>query len=243
MLPNLRNDFHDFEPNEWEIVRIPAIAESQEERDAINKLYGLPIGLPDILGRKEVEPLCPSRFSKELLEQKRKKSIFSFSAQFQGNPVLKEGNLFKYEWFKFCKNEELINSKKRDKNLIRIRYWDKAGTQDGGDYTAGALICYDVLKDELYIEDVVYGQWGISKRNEIILQTLKKDNNKYGEFVVYNWQEQGPGADGKEAAGILASQLLKSGFKIEAEKPTANKEYRSELEPYGKDYYYDFTIR
>src|SRR5439155_1770276 len=44
---------------EWTVLRLPALAETQAERDYHNARLGLPVGVPDPLGRMPGEPLCP----------------------------------------------------------------------------------------------------------------------------------------------------------------------------------------
>lgn len=52
---------------DWTILRFPAIAESQEERDRNNTAFGLLGSLPDPINRQEGEPLAPSMVDKETL--------------------------------------------------------------------------------------------------------------------------------------------------------------------------------
>ena len=51
------------QPGRWAVLRLPAVAETQEERDENNRRLGLPLGALDPLGRQAGEPLCPTRFS------------------------------------------------------------------------------------------------------------------------------------------------------------------------------------
>jgi predicted phage terminase large subunit-like protein len=44
--------------HEWLYVRLPAIAETQEQRDQVAAMHGMPIGEPDPLGRQPGEALC-----------------------------------------------------------------------------------------------------------------------------------------------------------------------------------------
>ena len=85
---------------EWTILRLPALAETQEERDWNNSQLGLPAGLPDPLNRQPEEPLTPKRFSKEAMLQFRRDVHIGWAGQYQGVPVPPEGGLFKREWFR-----------------------------------------------------------------------------------------------------------------------------------------------
>jgi predicted phage terminase large subunit-like protein len=86
---------------DWWVLRLPAIAETQEERDINNKRLGLQVGLSDPLGRQPGEPLCPRRFSRAaLLSLKRDVGSMAWAAEYQGIPSEAEGAHFKREWFK-----------------------------------------------------------------------------------------------------------------------------------------------
>ena len=55
--------------DEWTVLRLPATAESQKDRELNDRYLGLPIGEADPLGREEGEPLCPGSFSADALAQ------------------------------------------------------------------------------------------------------------------------------------------------------------------------------
>jgi hypothetical protein len=85
---------------DWEVLRLPALAETQETRDRNNELMGLPLGLPDPLHRQAGEPLAPQRFSDTALADIQT-SVGSvvWGALYQGAPRAAEGNRFKRDWF------------------------------------------------------------------------------------------------------------------------------------------------
>src|SRR5262249_15027559 len=86
--------------SEWTVLRLPAVAETQEERDDNNERLGQARGQPDPLGRKPGEPLCPGRFSTEALAQLRRDvGSMAWASQYQGVPRAAEGNRFKRAWF------------------------------------------------------------------------------------------------------------------------------------------------
>jgi len=104
-----------------------------------------------------------------------------------------------------------------------VRYWDKAGTDGGGAYTAGVLMGRD--KDGVYyVLDVVRGQWGAAERERVIKQTAQTDGKR-----VHIWIEQEPGSGGKESAEATIRNL--SGFRIFSERATGDKAVRAE--PYA----------
>ena len=113
----------------------------------------------------------------------------------------------------------------RTRILKSVRYWDKAGTEDGGAYTAGALI--HILKDNRFvIEHMVRGQWSALEREENIKSWAERDrsNSRPGAYEI--GVEQEPGSGGKESAENTIRNLR--GFKIYADKVTGAKEARAE---------------
>ena len=63
---------------DWEVLSLPALAEGDD----------------DPLGREPGEALWPERYSREVLESRRKESPFWFAAMYQGNPKPLEGGIF-----------------------------------------------------------------------------------------------------------------------------------------------------
>jgi predicted phage terminase large subunit-like protein len=204
--------------HKWEVLRFPAIAESQEERDKNNEYIGLPVGLPDPLGREEGEPLAPNRFSKEaLLEIKDDVGSMVWAAEYGQVPRPLEGNRFKRFWFK------VVDAFPLDSRMVR--YWDKGGTDGAGAFTAGVLVARH--EGFTYIVDVVRGQWSSYEREKEIKQTAESDRDLYGHVKIYIEQE--PGSGGKESAENTIRNL--AGFSIERDLPSGDKDVR--LEPFA----------
>ena len=75
------------EDDEWDQIRIPAIAEDD-----------------DPLGREPGEALWPDRYSEESLNRQRKAlGAWMFEAIYQGNPVPREGEFFNHDTFRYWK--------------------------------------------------------------------------------------------------------------------------------------------
>lgn len=183
------------------VLRYPALAEHDERH------------------RKAGEPLFPELKSKEfLLERKSLQTKASWEALYQQNPIVVGGDLFPIERFVIKPHQPLA------KDIVKsVRYWDKAGTTDGGAYTAGVLM--HQLKDKrFFISDVVRGQFGAREREIRIRQTAQIDTQR-----VEIWVEQEPGSGGKESAERTIANL--AGFKVRADKVTGAKEIRAE--PYA----------
>jgi len=180
----------------WTVVKLPALAEED-----------------DPLGRQPGAALWPARFDETDL--KRIRTVLgsqSFTALYQQRPTALEGGLFRRAWFDIV---PAVPAQVR-----RVRYWDKAGTDADGDFTAGALIAAD--NDGLYyVADVVRGQWSALERERIIRQTAEMD----GPGVPI-WLEQEPGSGGKESAQATIRSL--AGWTVRAERVTGDKLSRAQ---------------
>lgn len=197
------------EASEWTLLRIPALSETQAERDDNNRRLGLPTGLPDPLNRGPEVTCCPSRYSTDYYLKLRDSGLeWRFSALYQGVPHPEEGTEIKRSWF------DIVPDYPRDL-VAKVRYWDKAGSEGSGARTAGALLVIDRM-GIVYIVDVVAGQWGIAERNSIMRQTAALDAARFvirdpahpealpdtlpGYNSVFIHVETEPGSGGKESA-------------------------------------------
>lgn len=182
----------------WRKVILPAIAEDG-----------------DALGRQPGEALWPERYNIDRLAPiQRTQGSYWWSALYQQRPAPEGGLIFKRHWF------ETVPEAPAQVNKA-VRYWDKAGTEAGGDYSVGALL---VERDGLfYVVDVVRGQWSALERNRIIEQTAQLDALRYGGKITI-WVEQEPGSGGKESAELTVRQL--AGHYVKSERVTGEKTTR-----------------
>jgi len=169
------------------------------------------------------ELLWPSVFGEDKVRE-FEYSLGSYGAagQLQQRPAPREGGMFKREWFnnKIIKPERLPRPSEFD---ALCRYWDKAGTQDAGDDTAGVLI--GRKGDDFFALDVVVGQWSAGKRDDNIDLTAVMDETEYGLTVMTRF-EQEPGSGGKQSAEISVDRLR--GLRVGVEKPITAKPIRAE---------------
>lgn len=234
------------QPGRWKVLRLPMIAETQSERDDNNRFLGLPVGEADPLGREPGEVLVPSRFSPEAVEEIRVEAGSRvFAAEYQGVPRPPEGDRVRRGWFK------IVGEAPRDAR--RVRYWDKAGSDNSGDFTVGLLMAE---KDGIYyIEDVVREQVSVHERKKLMLQTAILDATKYGklrwhadigipeltdgtpipilgdDFVVDDpgvaiFIEQEGGSGGKDS--VKEDIAFLAGFNVRADSPVGDKLTRAE---------------
>jgi predicted phage terminase large subunit-like protein len=207
------------QPGQWTVLRLPAIAETQGERDSNNALLGLPLGEQDPLGRKPGEPLCPGRFSLPALQAlQRDVGSLAWAGQYQGTPRAPEGNRFKRAWLPIVETGPTGP-------VHRVRYWDLAGTEGGGDYTAGVLLARD-REGIFYVEDVVRGQWSSGRRNDVIRRTATEDRDRDRNGCVRIWLEQEPGSSGEEVVQALIRSL--AGHSVYPDRVTGDKAVRAE---------------
>ena len=207
--------------SEWTVLRLPALAETPAERDDNNLRLCLPLSEPDPLGRQPGEALCPGRFSlEELGRLRRDVGSLAWNSEYQGVPRAPEGNRFKRSWF------EIVDALPADCSLIR--YWDKAGTQDGGARTAGVLMARHAGLGLYYVVDSATCQESALLREQTIKQAAAMDAERFGNRV-HIWMEQEPGSGGKESAEASIRNL--AGFPVRAETVSGDKDTR--LEPFA----------
>ena len=162
---------------------------------------------------KDGELLFPQRFSRETVDRDKKiMGSMAVAGQFQQRPAPRGGGFF--DWQKL----QIVDTPSKMQKIVR--FWDKAGTDGGGAYTAGVKIG---LGDDglYYILDVVRGQWSAPQRERTIRLTTEIDGH-----LVKQWIEQEPGSGGKESAESTIRNL--SGYSIFAERPTGDKAVRAE---------------
>lgn len=186
----------------WEYISLPAISE----------------GDGDALGRPEGEALWPTRFPLSKLKRIRETvGAWIWAALFQQRPAPRSGGLFHKEWF--C---QFADAMPAGKSVRYVRYWDKASTVDGGDYTAGVLMAE--FDGKFYVVDVVRKQ--VSPAGRRALQKQCAETDPKGTTI---WIEHEGGSSGSDAAEFEARDL--AGFSIRHEHPTGSKEVRAD--PYA----------
>lgn len=182
--------------SEWTVLSFPAFAEEN-----------------DPLGRVEGAALCPDRYNEAALNDiRRTMGEYPFAGLYQQRPRPRDGNMFPRE------KAEIVDA--APANVKRIRYWDKAGTEAGGAYTAGVKMLRgpDGL---IYVEDVQRKQYSALARRQLMKQTAAIDTTS-----VQVWIEQEPGSGGKESAETSVLDL--AGYNVKTEPATGDKVVRAE---------------
>lgn len=199
--------------SEWTVVRLPALAETQEERDFNDRKAGLAIGAPDPLERAPGAALAPRRYSAQALASiRRDVGSLVWAAEYQGAPTAAEGTLVKRQWLPIVQNAP-------SQMLGRVRYWDKAASSKAtAKYTAGVRVAYSA-DGLVYVEDVKRGQWSTGDRRAIMRQTAQTDGI---ETVI--GVEQEPGSSGLDS--VQDDIRLMAGFAVFADRPSGDKDTR-----------------
>ena len=174
---------------------------------------GKPLYLnPTELAENYVDGLFdPVRMPREFLEEV-KTEPYRYAGQFLQHPVPLGGGMFEVGKIDLREDAPL-------KMVRRIRSWDKAGTQDGGNYSVGVLMGLD-KRGCYWILDVVRGQWGATNREAMILQTAQLD----GHDVEIELEIEG-GSGGKESGENTVRML--AGFTVHVQHPTGDKPSRA----------------
>lgn len=198
-------------PAIWEKPSIPEEKTFEDyHRDML--LNGVWTDEEDQLGRKEGQALWPIKYSEEDLERiKINVGGHDWLSLYQQSPIQREGAMFKPEWFD-------IVDKAPDNVVARARYWDKAGSNNSGDYSAGVLISR-APNGHYYIEDVVREQLSSYRRNKKMKRVIDGDLLRVGP-TVQQYHEIEPGSAGEEAARNTVKEL--EGRAIQAD-PVGNK--------------------
>lgn len=194
------------QPEGWHIVSFEAI----KEADAVKIPATCTLEEDD---REVGEPLCPERYPlAKLLKIANRIGAYFWNALYRQRPTSREGNMFKVAKL------EIVDAAPAAGR--RVRYWDKAATPDGGDFTAGVRM----LKGPdgiFYVEDVARGQWSTDDRDATIKQTAQLDTR-----AVEIGGEQEPGASGVDAAKAFVRML--AGFTVRVGPASGSKEVRAD---------------
>jgi predicted phage terminase large subunit-like protein len=163
--------------------------------------------------------LDPIRMPANVLEDMRMDmGQYGYAGQIGQNPVPPGGGMFQVDHF------QIIDAPPNMADVAQtVRYWDKAGTERGGAYTAGVRMSR-LKNNRLVVWDCKHGQWSTDERERIIRETAEADGS---QVLIYHEQE--PGSGGKESAEATTRNLL--GYVARADKPTGDKVSRAD--PYS----------
>lgn len=148
----LRQMEDDPEADQWEVLRLPAIAEEA-----------------DPLGREPGQALWPDRYNEQDLAAIRASvGEYTWEALYQQRPAPPGGSVFKREWFR-----QIVDQ--APEGLRWVRFWDLAtSTAKTADWTVGALVGTD-REGRIYIADIVRRRSEWPDTRKLIVATAQQD--------------------------------------------------------------------
>ena len=196
--------------DQWEVLDFPALAEPRDDEIVIDEE-----AWRDELGRAMGEPLNPERYSREQYETIRDGGMdaFLWSSLYQQRPSTPEGGMFPRAMWMYW-NSQNIPAMSR-----KVRVWDLATTEGGGDWTVGTLMGLGSNGD-LYILDRQRFQRSTSDVERAVIACAETDG--YGVKVLIEQERAGAGKT------VLESfQRKLAGYHVEPAKASGTKEQRA----------------
>jgi predicted phage terminase large subunit-like protein len=212
----IKKEGDDEEDSErWLMLSRPALALPPEDRAKFPESIRV---IPDT--RAVGEALAPERgYTVERLRRiERVVGPATWWTLFQQQPRDRDGTMFAWDDFK------TVHA--RHATAFRLRGWDLAGTEGGGDWTVGALISYDPdAPIPIIIEDIARFQHGPGLREAEMVRVAQQDAIRYGMLGVVQWWEQDTGTAGEDRNRSLMAAM--AGFDARYGPATGDKKVRA----------------
>ena len=172
---------------------------------------------PSHLSEKYIDGLFdPVRLSRPILDRMLgEMGQFGYSGQILQDPIPLGGGMFKPERIHVVPYPPGVDSFKKI-----VRFWDRACSRNGGDWTVGIKLGVD-RNGSYWVLDIVRGQWSTEEREQEILRTAARDGKSVRIGI-----EQEPGSAGVDSAKDTVKRL--SGYLIQAVKASGKKEIRAD---------------
>lgn len=192
--------YNSIEAKKWKIIRLPALAEDD-----------------DPLGRKPGEALWPSRFDLDFLQSQQRLDPLGFAALYQQRPTVADGVLFRREYIRYYKPDEL------PENLRIYCASDHAvSTTQRADYTVLLKVGVD-RQNNIYLLDCFWERATSDRVVETML-TMASGNNR----PLIWWAEKGHIS--KSIGPFLHKRMRETGnfFSVAEVTPAHDKEQRAQ---------------
>lgn len=172
----------------WEVLRFPAVAESEEDWGVFRRSPG--------------EALCPALYTPESLRAtERDIGSWAWATQYQQRPFAREsGGFFARSWF------DVVD--RAPESSLRVRAWDQAATTDG-DWTVGLRLEKGPDGETYYVSDVVRGRWTPGEKDRVMEQTARADGQAVTVLLV-----EDPGQAGKDQAEKQRKRFADLGYRV-----------------------------
>jgi phage terminase large subunit-like protein len=206
---------HVVNPETWQVLRLPAICDySDTDPDDYCRI-------PDPLGRKPGEVLCPGLWPEhKLMQIKQTVSDYTWLSLYQGRPTWRDGLFFEVSKFVRLPYLEQI--------IKRVRFFDLAASDDpDACFTASVRMAYG-KNGQFVIEHIDRIQAGPAERDRWQRRLAVQDHRQAPDGVV-QIEELQPGAAGKDRARQFAR--LMRGFAHAVYPATGDKITRAD--PYA----------
>ena len=193
---------HVLEQEEWEIVRLPAIAQTDETHHFLCPVRG-----PQVVYRRQGEALHPAREPLHVLESLRQRmGTFNFAGQYQQIPAPAEGALVKREWLRFYSTKPV----KFDRI---IQSWDTANK-------VSELCDYSVCTT-----------WGMLGKNVYLLHVMREklefpDLKRKVASMMHAYSTDLALIEDRASGTQLIQELQREGWNIQAISPENDKVMR-----------------
>ncbi len=171
----------------------------------------------DPLGREEGEVLWKERYNEKACANiKKTLGKYWYMAQCQQDPLASMSGADLGDQIKIIPESEVPPITQ----LRTLRIWDLAGTQDGGDWTAGLKMARHKDTGKIYLLDMQRKQYSSGKVKKLVKACAETDG--HGVSI---WMEQEPGSSGKTV--IKDYSTLLKGYSFKGEKATGPLEVRA----------------
>lgn len=172
--------------------------------------------LPGDWRKKDGQLLWPEMFNEERLNTMvAQMKAYGKAGQLQQRPQLREGGMFKRQWFRYIEYSELP----KNRNTI-CRGWDLAASEEPNSaYTAGVRMSY--YKGKIYVEHV----WRFRATGGKVKKNMQKCAEADGKKTIIDYP-QDPGQAGKQQARDMATYF--HGYSVKYSPETGEKETRAQ---------------
>lgn len=198
-----------------EVINFPAFAEPTEDELTLLSEAELEVWR-DVIGRAEGDHL-EGQHARDFYLEKRPPSMdsFTFDALYQGKPGSREGGMFPPTNWRYYHPDELPEM------VAKVRVWDMAATEGGGDWTVGTLAGLGV-DGRIFVLDRQRFKKNPAGVEAEVIRFAHSDGPLVPIFL-----EEEKGASGKSNTSAYQRKRELLGFRVQAAPAEGTKEQRA----------------